>query len=45
MFGKPKLHIRLGGTSNLLLALAVALAMMLLFLRMVVFVAGHNHHL
>ena len=37
-------HNRLKGSSNLLLALAVALVMMLLFLRMVAFVVGHGHH-
>ena len=37
-------HNRLKGSANLLLALAVALIMMLFFLRMVAFVVGHGHH-
>jgi hypothetical protein len=41
---KSKHGNRLGGGSNLLLALAVVLAMLLLFLRMVAFVAGPGHH-
>ena len=45
MFGKPKPRIPWGDSANLLLALAVAIAMMLLFLRMVIFVAGHDHSL
>ena len=36
-------HNRLKGSANLLLALAVAVVMTLLFLRMVVFVVGHGH--
>jgi hypothetical protein len=44
MSGKSKLRIRLGESWNVLLGMAVALVMMLLFLRMAVFVAGHGHH-
>jgi hypothetical protein len=43
MFGKPNPHFRWGDSANLLLALAVAIVMMLLFLRMVIFVAGPNN--
>jgi len=34
---------RLGGSSDLLLAVAVVLVMLWLFLRMVALVAGHHH--
>lgn len=44
MSGKPKSHNVRDGSSNFLLAVVVFLAMLLLFLRMVVFVIGHGHH-
>ncbi len=39
---KPNPHDRLKGSLNLLMALAVFLIMLLLFLRMVTFVVGHH---
>jgi hypothetical protein len=44
MAGKLKLRMRNYGSANLLLAFAVFLVMLLLFLRMVIFVAGSGHH-
>jgi hypothetical protein len=44
MSGKSKLRVRLSDSSTVLLGMVVALVMMLLFLRMAVFVAGHAHH-
>lgn len=41
---KPKPRKVRDGASDLLLGLVVFFAMLLLFLRMVVFVTGHGHH-
>lgn len=44
MSANPKPHKAGDSGANFVLAVVVFLAMVLLFLRMVVFVTGHGHH-
>lgn len=44
MAGKLRMRLRNYVSADMLLAFAVFLVMLLLFLRMVIFVAGSGHH-